>query len=182
MESRLHFLCLVLLIAGTATGCDVKAPSKKGAGATTAPAASTDDPVKAFEQIVREIAGRADWGYVEHKDDLWHVHRNFCELPRYDVRKTDSVVRPLEGIVQVVVHTGRGDFATEAEARAATIANLDFGTKGRNRRWRWQWDQDSKEWLILVDPNWPNPYPFVPGVLEEGQMLLEPLKNDQPKP
>ena len=97
----------------------------------SAQAQAPSDPLKEFEKIVQQCKAAAEAEntpavsvYLDHRTSSW-VRRVRAFEVRYDVRKTDSLVAPLIGQINILEISATGTAADEQSAAALnfTIAS-----------------------------------------------------------
>ncbi len=86
------------------------------------------DPAADFEGFVHRVANETTQAapvYLNKYKNLWAKRRFSIADLKYDVKKTDSLLNPIVGIVEFKLHADQsGFYATEVEAMGAT----DLGT------------------------------------------------------
>lgn len=86
-------------------------------------AAQEEDPVDAFKKVIAEASQPASWSYVylDRQEAKWAKSYVMISDVKYDVRKTDSLISPVIGIVEFSSRMPQSLlFDTQAEAEAST--------------------------------------------------------------
>jgi len=113
------------------------APKKQPAATASSDSQRTPDPVTDFKSLVASASPPKEWTEVtQHPKNLKWLKKYFStgEI-RYDVKKTDSLVTPIKGIVSFPVRVLSSNFYdTKEEAESSTelwdIADVTYFLTG----------------------------------------------------
>ncbi len=118
------------------------------------------DPVPEFEKMIataREATNTAAPVYLNKSKQQWAKRRFAAVDVKYDVKKTDSLVNPIIGVVTFLLATGQTDlFATKDEADAAQVFDPRFEHKYKVsmtytfKGSRWAFSKGSYEWITMT--------------------------------
>lgn len=91
---------------------------------------AADDPVAEFEgflQSAQKATDSQEMVYLNHYNQKWAKRKFSTTDVKYDVKKTDSLVNPIVGVVSMNLRTEQTDlFPTKEEAQSATVFEPRF--------------------------------------------------------
>lgn len=116
--------------------------------------AAPTDPVAALEKIVEACDLVYRGVPVQEVVFMSNINKWVKRLHSptkisYDVKKTDSLVSPYTGIIEISTLDTAGAFATEAEAEQAVIALGDRGTRRAKDSFTYNYKASSGQWELV---------------------------------
>lgn len=138
-------MCAIAAVFAGSTA--IAAPKKAPEAAQSKPAALSFDPIASFQSVVKRGSEPKEWTDVfqNPKTGKWTKRYYFLGEVKYDVKKTDSLVSPIVGLVSFPVKAKFSpQFETEDEASNSTGAyiplSLSYSVEGQysanNSAWK----------------------------------------------
>lgn len=120
-RTTLSLLCALAVVSAVA------APPKKAtaAGAPASQAAVAADPVSDFKALVASASEPKEWTGVHQnsRTQKWSKQQFTAGEIKYDIKKTDSLISPVKGLVSFPVTMRMSEyFDTKEDAEAAPVA------------------------------------------------------------